>query len=63
MYQNLQVGEFRRAPEQPAHSKVSMDSNVHYDASSGEATSIQPPGERAPEAADQTYLVANGQWE
>ena len=63
MYQTLQVGEFRRATEQPAHSKVSMDPNAHYDASSGEAISSQPPRSRVPEAADQTYLVANSQWE
>ena len=44
LYQTLLVGEFRRATVQPSHSKVSMDRNPHYDASSGEAISTQPTG-------------------
>lgn len=51
------------APEPRAHSKVSMDTNPHYEPSSGESISTQPPGELAPEPEDQTCLVTSSQEE
>ena len=43
LYKNLCLGESFRAPDQAPHSKVSMDLNPHYDLSSGESMSTQPP--------------------
>ena len=64
--QNLWIGETCRAPEPPPHSRVSMETNPHYDPSEWESISTQPPGELGQSQQIESVLSlgakANARW-